>query len=103
MFFSGKNLKGKEVAIKIQYPGVAQGIESDIDNLVGIMKVWDIFPRGMFIDNVVSVAKKELAWEVDYNREATCTRKFRELLAPYSDYYVPTVIGMFYIPCLFCF
>lgn len=40
---------GTEVAMKIQYPGVAQGIESDIDNLVGIMKVWNIFPEGEYI------------------------------------------------------
>ena len=32
-------LSGQPVAIKIQYPGVAQGIESDIENLVGVMKV----------------------------------------------------------------
>lgn len=44
-----------QVAIKIQYPGVAQSIESDIDNLVGMLKVWDVFPHGFFIDNVVKV------------------------------------------------
>jgi aarF domain-containing kinase len=36
---------GTEVAMKIQYPGVAEGIESDIDNLVGIMKMWNVFPK----------------------------------------------------------
>jgi aarF domain-containing kinase len=35
---------GTDVAMKIQYPGVAKGIESDIDNLVGIMKIWNVFP-----------------------------------------------------------
>lgn len=45
-----------DVAIKIQYPGVAQSIESDIDNLVGMLKVWDVFPKGFFIDNVVRVS-----------------------------------------------
>ncbi|XP_011689242.1 PREDICTED: aarF domain-containing protein kinase 4 isoform X2 [Wasmannia auropunctata] len=80
------------VAIKIQYPGVAMGIQSDIENLVGIMKVWNMFPEGMFIDNVVEVAKRELAWEVDYIREAECTKKYRELVMPYPDYYVPVVI-----------
>ncbi|KAJ8737939.1 hypothetical protein PYW08_000534 [Mythimna loreyi] len=83
---------GKEVAVKVQYPGVAKGINSDIDNLVGVMKVWNIFPKGMFIDNIVEVAKKELAWEVDYLREAECTRKFKQLLAPYPEYFVPDVI-----------
>lgn len=32
-------LNKQDVAIKIQYPGVAIGIQSDIENLVGIMKV----------------------------------------------------------------
>lgn len=51
----GKTKRGEKVAIKIQYPGVAQSIESDIDNLVTMLKVWNVFPRGFFIDNVVTV------------------------------------------------
>lgn len=47
----------------------------------------------MYIDNLVEVAKKELAWEVDYIREAECTKKFKKLLEPYHQYYVPKVIG----------
>lgn len=85
-------LDGMQVAIKIQYPGVAQSIESDIDNLVGMLKVWDVFPQGFFIDNVVRVAKRELQWEVDYDREAEYTEKFREMISPYSEYYVPQVV-----------
>ncbi|XP_012538251.1 atypical kinase COQ8B, mitochondrial isoform X2 [Monomorium pharaonis] len=88
----GTLLNKQDVAIKIQYPGVAAGIQSDIKNLIDIMKIGNIFPEGMFIDNVVEVAKRELAWEVDYIREAECTKKYRELIMPYSDYYVPAVI-----------
>lgn len=84
---------GVRVAVKVQYPGVADSIKSDIDNLVGVMKVWNMFPEGMFIDNIVKVANQELSNEVNYIREAECTRKFRQLLEPYSDYYVPKVIG----------
>lgn len=40
---------GTEVAIKIQYPGVAEGIESDINNLVSVMKIWNIFPEGIYL------------------------------------------------------
>ncbi|KOB76396.1 Uncharacterized protein OBRU01_05825, partial [Operophtera brumata] len=58
-------------------------------------RVWNVFPKGMFIDNIVEVAKKELAWEVDYTREAACTKKFKRLLAPYPEYFVPDVIGSF--------
>lgn len=53
-----------------------------------------MFPEGMFIDNVVEVAKRELAWEVDYIREAECAKQYKELMMPYPEYYVPTVIGI---------
>ena len=39
-------MDGREVAMKIQYPGVAKGIESDINNLVAVMKIWNIIPKG---------------------------------------------------------
>lgn len=35
------------MAVKIQYPGVAKGINSDIENLVGVMNLWNVFPEGM--------------------------------------------------------
>lgn len=63
---------------------------------VNLLKKLIVSFTGMFIDNLVDVAKKELAWEVDYVREAECTRKFKELLAPYPEYYVPEVIGKLY-------
>ncbi|KAK9883591.1 hypothetical protein WA026_001767 [Henosepilachna vigintioctopunctata] len=88
----GKTQEGQDVAIKIQYPGVAQSINSDIDNLSGIMNLWNIFPKGMFLENLMTVAKRELAWEVDYKREAECTKRFKKLLSPYPEYYVPKVI-----------
>lgn len=83
---------GMVVAVKIQYPGVARGIESDIDNLVGMLKVWDVFPAGFFIDNIVQVAKRELRWEVDYMREAEYTEHFAEMIRPYGEYRVPKVV-----------
>ncbi|XP_055547204.1 atypical kinase COQ8B, mitochondrial [Wyeomyia smithii] len=83
---------GTEVAIKIQYPGVARSIESDIDNLVSMLKVWDVFPAGVFIDNVVTVAKRELAWEVDYIREAEYTERFGEMIQHMPEFRVPKVI-----------
>ncbi|KAG5680776.1 hypothetical protein PVAND_010263 [Polypedilum vanderplanki] len=82
-----------EVAIKIQYPGVAQSIESDIDNLVSMLKVWNVFPPGIFIDSIVKVAKRELAWEVDYIREAEFTTNFAEMIKNYPQFKVPRVIN----------
>ncbi|OQR76153.1 hypothetical protein BIW11_00635 [Tropilaelaps mercedesae] len=82
----------KDVAIKVQYPGVAKGINSDIDNLMMLLRVWDLLPKGMFIDNLIEVARRELAWEVDYNREAAAAKKFKELLKDEEVFFVPDVV-----------
>ena len=73
----GKLVDGREVAVKIQYPGVAEGIDSDIKNLMSILKLWNVFPKGMYMDNLMKVARVELAWECDYLREAKYIRRFR--------------------------
>lgn len=44
---------GTEVAMKIQYPGVAKGIESDIDSLVQIMDRWNVFPKCKSFNSVL--------------------------------------------------
>lgn len=76
---------GASVAVKIQYPGVAEGIDSDIKNLVTLVKMWKIIPDGMYLDNVMRVARKELSWELDYQREAECQQKFRKFMQPYTE------------------
>ncbi len=89
--------------MKIQYPGVAKGIESDINNLVAIMNVWNILPEGLFVNEFIEVAKRELSWEVDYVREAESTRRFKSLLKDNPDYKVPEVIGKLLFYCFVIF
>lgn len=48
---------------------------------------------GMYVESVIDVAKLELGWECDYLREAECARRFRTLLEPFPEFYVPEVIG----------
>lgn len=45
------------------------------------------------MEEFIKVAKRELNWEVDYIREAECTKRFGELLKEKPDYKVPSVIG----------
>ncbi|KAK5965060.1 ABC1 domain-containing protein [Trichostrongylus colubriformis] len=85
-------LDGRKVAVKIQYPGVAEGIDSDIDNLVSVLSIGGIFPKGLFLEKFVEVARKELADECRYLREARAMKKFRELLAHSDDFYIPEVV-----------
>ena len=51
-------------------------------NAMRICTICDIHIRmydctGLFVDELVTVARKELAWETDYIREAKCQNMFR--------------------------
>uniref|UniRef100_A0A9J2Q7Z0 ABC1 atypical kinase-like domain-containing protein n=1 Tax=Ascaris lumbricoides TaxID=6252 RepID=A0A9J2Q7Z0_ASCLU len=89
---SARLLDGRRVAIKIQYPGVAEGIDSDIDNLVTVLNIGGLFPKGLYLEKFVVVARRELKLECDYKREARAIMKFAELLANDNDFYVPKVV-----------
>nr|XP_046229311.1 atypical kinase COQ8A, mitochondrial [Scatophagus argus] len=83
---------GREVAMKIQYPGVAQSINSDVNNLMTVLNMSNALPEGLFPEHLIHVMRKELALECDYVREAQCAKKFRELLKDHPFFYVPEVI-----------
>ncbi|CAB4475030.1 unnamed protein product [Rhizophagus irregularis] len=80
------------VAIKVQYPGVAASIDSDLNNLRTLVIMSNLLPKGLYLDNTIKVARRELAWETDYVREATCMEKFGELLKDDKDFVVPKVM-----------
>ena len=61
---------GTKVAIKIQYPGVANSIDSDLDNLKRLMDYTGVFPKTMFLDDFIRISREELKEECDYELEA---------------------------------
>jgi aarF domain-containing kinase len=73
-------LDGTEVAMKIQYPGVADSIESDLNNLRRLISVTNMLPPGLFIDQIMTVAREELLIECDYFIEAASQIKYRDLV-----------------------
>ncbi|XP_077832288.1 atypical kinase COQ8B, mitochondrial isoform X8 [Macaca mulatta] len=83
---------GTEVAVKIQYPGVAQSIQSDVQNLLAVLKMSTALPAGLFAEQSLQALQQELAWECDYRREAACAQNFRQLLANDPFFRVPAVV-----------
>ncbi|XP_037652096.1 atypical kinase COQ8A, mitochondrial [Sebastes umbrosus] len=83
---------GREVAMKIQYPGVAKSIDSDVNNIMTVLSLSNALPEGLFPEHLVEVMSRELALECDYIREAKCAKKFQELLKDHPYFYVPDVI-----------
>ncbi len=46
---------GRRVVMKIQYPGVARSIESNVDNLLRIISIANILPKGLYVENAAKV------------------------------------------------
>ncbi|KAG7465713.1 hypothetical protein MATL_G00156410 [Megalops atlanticus] len=83
---------GREVAMKIQYPGVAQSINSDVNNLMTVLSMSNALPEGLFPEHLIEVMSRELALECNYVREAKCAKKFKALMEGHPFFYVPDVI-----------
>jgi hypothetical protein len=70
----------KNVVVKVQYPGVADSIESDLRNLTMLVKMSGFAPKGLFIDRVIEVGREELSVECDYIREARNQERLQDLI-----------------------
>ncbi|XP_037761496.1 atypical kinase COQ8A, mitochondrial [Chelonia mydas] len=86
-------LDGRNVAMKIQYPGIAQSINSDVRNLISLLSLSNALPEGLFPEHAIEVMSRELALECDYKREAACATRFQQLLQEDPVFYVPSVIS----------
>lgn len=83
---------GKRVAVKIQFPGVADSINSDLDNLAILLNATKLLPKGLYLNKTIDNARLELGWECDYDRELQCAQRYKDLLASEEDVFnVPTV------------
>jgi len=79
---------GERVAVKVQYPGVADSIDSDLSNLAVLLTASRLLPKGLYLEKTIANARTELAWECDYIREAECGKRFQKLLSDEKDIFV---------------
>ena len=82
---------GRELALKIQYPGVAKSIGSDVDNMAMFLRMARILPIEMDISGIVAEVKRQLKEEADYLIEADHLRTYRRLVADEPEFVVPRV------------
>ena len=86
-------LDGRRLAIKVQYPGVARSISSDVDNVATLLRISGLLPASLDIAPLLAEAKRQLHDEADYLKEAAHLRHYRGLLADHPDLTLPEVVG----------
>ncbi len=84
---------GRVVAIKVQYPGVRESIDSDIANLALLFRLLGPLADGADLAPTLEEARLQLHREADYHAEARSLSEYRELLADDPDLTVPAVHG----------
>lgn len=82
---------GRDLALKIQYPGVAKSIDSDVDNMAMFMRMANILPVELDVKGIIAEAKRQLRQEADYTIEANYLRDYRELVRDEERFVVPRV------------
>ncbi len=86
-----RTIDGRSLALKIQYPGVAQSIASDVDNLTAVLRMSRLLPSDVELDPLIAEAKRQLRQEADYQAEAGFLRRYGALLADDPTFRVPGV------------
>jgi predicted unusual protein kinase regulating ubiquinone biosynthesis (AarF/ABC1/UbiB family) len=82
---------GRELALKIQYPGVARSVDSDVDNLAALLRRLDFLPLQLDVPALTAEAKRQLKLETDYESEARNLERYRRLVAGMPEVVVPRV------------
>ncbi len=84
---------GEWICLKLQYPGLAQVIDSDFDAVVRMLLLARWVKTGRELDDWLESMRVHLHNEIDYRREASYTVKMSALVARVRDvpvsYHVP--------------
>jgi predicted unusual protein kinase regulating ubiquinone biosynthesis (AarF/ABC1/UbiB family) len=83
---------GREVAVKVQYPGVARAVRSDMQNLSVIMKLIKRLAPGTDVDALTREIRERVEEELDYELEAANQRNAARLYRDHPFIVVPDVV-----------
>jgi len=84
---------GREVAVKIQYPGAGKALLGDFTQLARLGKMFGALLPGLDIKAVLTELRERIAEELDYLREAEAQHAFALGFQDDPDFHVPDVVA----------
>ncbi|GAA1534850.1 AarF/ABC1/UbiB kinase family protein [Actinomadura kijaniata] len=85
---------GRQVAVKVQYPGAGKALISDFNQLARIGKLFGVLMPGLDVKSMLAELKERVVEELDYTIEAESQRRVREAYpADDPDFYIPEVVA----------
>jgi predicted unusual protein kinase regulating ubiquinone biosynthesis (AarF/ABC1/UbiB family) len=83
---------GRKVAVKVQYPGIAEALRADLQNAQMIMRMAKALAPGLDARAAAAELKERVLEELDYEYEAQNQRTFSRAYRGHPFIYVPDVI-----------
>lgn len=83
---------GRDVAVKIQYPGAGAALLGDLNQIARLARLFGALAPGLDIKPLVAELKERVAEELDYELEASSQRGFAAAFAGDADICVPDVV-----------
>jgi len=93
---------GLELVLKIQYPGVAEAIDSDMSLFKNMLKLTRMVPQTREFDQWFEEVREMMHREVSYDIESATTRRFAERLKHDPRYVVPHIIDDYCTDKILC-
>ncbi len=84
---------GRDVAVKIQYPGAGAALKADLDQLARLGPVLGMMIPGMQIKPLLAELRDRVMEELDYAAEAANQRAFAKAYADDPEFLVPKVLA----------
>jgi predicted unusual protein kinase regulating ubiquinone biosynthesis (AarF/ABC1/UbiB family) len=85
-------LDGRAVAVKIQYPGIAEALDADLRNAGTIVRLARALAPGLDAKEIANELRERVMEELDYEYEAQNQRSFARAYRDHPFIYVPEVI-----------
>src|SRR3954464_3645481 len=85
-------LDGRQVAVKIQYPGIAEAMEADLRNAGTIVRLARAIAPGLDAKAIAEELRERVMEELDYEYEAQNQRSFSRAYREHPFIYVPEVV-----------
>jgi predicted unusual protein kinase regulating ubiquinone biosynthesis (AarF/ABC1/UbiB family) len=83
---------GRTVAVKVQYPGVAEALEADLQNMGMIVRLGKALAPGLDPKAIAEEVRERVLEELDYEYEAQSQRTFSRAYRRHPFIYVPDVL-----------
>ena len=83
---------GRQVAVKIQYPGAGKALINDFTQLARVGRLFGLMMPGLDVKPLLDELRDRVAEELDYHLEAAAQRAFADAYAGDPDIYVPAVV-----------